>query len=94
MILEISMFLAQTGGDMMHWSDATWLMFFCVGIPIGGGIICGIVSVIAKEWRKARVAEAEARLKETMIAQGRPTDEIERVINASAFAKSKKTADE
>jgi hypothetical protein len=88
------MLLAQTADNWLYWSNGAWIAFFCVALPIGGGIICGIVSIIAKNWRKARIAEAEARLKESLIAQGRPTAEIERIINASAYSCNKQADDD
>jgi hypothetical protein len=75
-----------------NWSTEFTIMFFCIGLPIGGGLLCGIVAIIAENTRKTRVAEAEARLKEAMIAQGRPSDEIERVIKATAYGKKKDQA--
>ena len=81
------MLLAQSGGfGLPH---ELWMMIFLIGLPVGAGLLCGIVSIIAKNWRKLRIAEGEARLKEAMILQGRPTDEIERVINASAHGVKK-----
>jgi hypothetical protein len=51
------------------------------------GIACStlatIVGIVAKQWRKARVAELEASLKAEMISQGRSADEIERVLAAT-----------
>jgi hypothetical protein len=48
----------------------------------GGWIIPLTVSVIAKNWRKARESEQLAFLKQSMIERGMSVEEIERVINA------------
>jgi hypothetical protein len=50
-------------------------------------VVCGMlgtaISVIAKQWRKAREAEIEASLKAELIKQGRSAEEIEKVLRAS-----------
>lgn len=71
---------------------ATWLgipgmyliLLAIVAIPIIGLIITGVTALYLDYKKKVRIAEAELRLKEAMISQGRPTEEIERVIRASA----------
>lgn len=61
------------------------------GIPIVA-IVCfslvGIVSAVAKQWRKAREAELEASLKSELIAQGRSAEEIEHILKASGRVKA------
>ncbi len=51
------------------------------------GIVCSTlattVAVLAKQWRKARVAELEASLKAELIKQGRSPEEIEKVLRAT-----------
>ncbi|MHC4696293.1 MAG: hypothetical protein ACYTFA_06095 [Planctomycetota bacterium] len=46
--------------------------------------IIGLVAIIVPQWRKAKQAGDEARLKERMIERGFTADEIETVITASA----------
>ena len=41
-----------------------------------------VVWIIAHQWRKARVAAYNARLKQLMIERGMSADEIERVIHS------------
>ncbi|AWM41408.1 hypothetical protein GobsT_75520 [Gemmata obscuriglobus] len=50
----------------------------------GGLALWLIVATVADAWRKVRVAERNARLKQTMIERGYRADEIVRVLNASA----------
>jgi hypothetical protein len=49
-----------------------------VGIPSLGWM----VTEVAKNWRKVRVSEQLAALKQTMIDRGMTADEIERVLKA------------
>ncbi len=46
-----------------------------------------LVAIIVPQWRKAKQAGDEARLKERMIERGFTSDEIEKVIKASATPK-------
>ena len=46
-------------------------------------VVC-IVSVIAVQWRRVRVAEADATIKARMIEKGYSADEIERVLHAES----------
>ena len=62
-------------------------MVFLIVVPIIGGLLLGFAAIVFDYLKKTRIAEAEARLKESMIAQGRPTEEIERLIKASAYGK-------
>jgi hypothetical protein len=48
----------------------------------GGGILWLIVATIAEQWRKARVGERNAALKQSMVEHGYRADEITRVLNA------------
>jgi hypothetical protein len=50
----------------------------------GGGILWLIVATIAEQWRKARVGERNAALKQAMVEQGYRADEITRVLNAGS----------
>ncbi|MFO0848628.1 MAG: hypothetical protein U0871_08745 [Gemmataceae bacterium] len=62
----------------MDSSDIAKVTFFSivVGLPILGWIITAAVT----EWRKARVAEQEAVLKQSMIEKGFGPDDILRVL--------------
>jgi hypothetical protein len=51
-------------------------------IAIVAGCAVGAIAIIASAWRKARETSALSELKRDLIAQGRPTDEIERICNA------------
>ena len=55
-------------------------------VTVFAGIIV-LVAIIAPQWRKAKQAGDEARLKERMIERGFTADEIETVIKASATPK-------
>lgn len=48
----------------------------------GGLALWLIVTTVAENWRKARVAERDALLKQSMIDAGYRADEIVRVLNA------------
>lgn len=50
----------------------------------GGGILWLIVATIAEQWRKARVGERNAALKQAMVEQGYRAEEITRVLNAGS----------
>lgn len=48
----------------------------------GGGVLSLIVATIAENWRKSRVAENNAELKQAMIERGFRAEEIVKVLNA------------
>jgi hypothetical protein len=48
----------------------------------GGGALWLIIATVAENWRKARVAERQAALKQSMIDRGFRPDEIVKVLNA------------
>lgn len=48
----------------------------------GGGILWLMVATIAEQWRKVRVAERNAALKQSMVECGFRAEEIVRVVNA------------
>jgi hypothetical protein len=48
----------------------------------GGGVLWLVVTTLTENWRKARVAERNADLKQSMIDAGYKADEIVRVLNA------------
>jgi hypothetical protein len=48
----------------------------------GGLVLWLIVSTVAESWRKVRIAERNATLKQSMIDAGYRADEIVRVLNA------------
>lgn len=49
----------------------------------GGLALWLIVATVAEQWRKARVADRNAALKQAMIERGYKADEIVRVLNAA-----------
>jgi hypothetical protein len=53
-----------------------------VTFMFGGGALWLIVATVAEQWRKFRVADRNAVLKQSMIAAGYRPDEIVRVLNA------------
>lgn len=48
----------------------------------GGGALWLIVATVAEQWRKFRVADRNAALKQSMVAAGFRPDEIVKVLNA------------
>jgi hypothetical protein len=65
------------------WWEYIFTLWGAVIVMAVGVTLSSIAAAIAKQWRKAREAEAEAALKADMIAQGRSADEIERVLRAT-----------
>lgn len=63
-------------------SPFAWLMVATVA-----GVVAGIVGTIATNWRKVRIAEQEAALKQSMIDRGMSADEIVRVLAVGNQAK-------
>ena len=53
-----------------------------VTFMFGGGALWLIVATVAEQWRKWRVADRNASLKQSMIAAGYRPEEIVRVLNA------------
>lgn len=62
----------------MSSSDLSGVLFF--GIVVGLPVIGWMVTAAVTEWRKARVAEQEAVLKQSMIEKGFGPDDILRVL--------------
>lgn len=58
-----------------------WLIIGVVGLTL-----VAVAEIVAKAWRKARVAELDASLKAEMIRQGRSAEEIERILKAGGPA--------
>jgi hypothetical protein len=57
-----------------------------VTFMFGGGALWLIVATVAEQWRKFRVAERNASLKQSMVERGYRADEIVRVLNAGGDA--------
>jgi hypothetical protein len=55
-----------------------------VTFMFGGGALWLIVATIAEQWRKLRMAERNASIKQSMIEGGYRADEIVRVLNAGS----------
>lgn len=54
-----------------------------VTFTFGGAVLWLIVNTLAENWRKARVAERNAILKQSLAERGYRADEIVRVLNAA-----------
>jgi hypothetical protein len=52
-------------------------------IAIAGGLLVGMVAILAGTWQKNRQIELEIGLKQDMLNRGMSAEEIERVIKAS-----------
>jgi hypothetical protein len=48
-----------------------------------GGLLVAIIAVVAMQWRRVRIAEIEASLKQQMLDKGMTAAEIETVMKAS-----------
>lgn len=64
----------------MSSTDITFLAL--IGVVVGLPILGWILTSVAADWRKARVAEQAAVLKQSMIERGFTADDILRVIQA------------
>lgn len=55
-----------------------------IGLLIVSAAVCAIsiVLIVARHWRRVRIASYNARLKQLMIERGWSADEIERVLGA------------
>ena len=53
-----------------------------VTFMFGGGALWMIIATVAEQWRKFKVADRNAALKQSMVAAGYRPDEIVRVLNA------------
>ena len=79
---------AAGGGWWQLLQNSSLIFWGCIAL------IC-IVPSIAHYWYKARRAEIDARLKQSMINQGMSVDEIERVLAARSGKRSEApTADQ
>lgn len=59
----------------------------------GGGMVVGLVGIIAYHWRRLRQTEIETEMKREMLNRGMSAEDVERVIKASASpADGEKTA--
>lgn len=56
------------------------------------GPIVAIVAVVSTQWRKVRIAEMEAALKQQMLERGMSADQIEQVMHASLGGRGKPIA--
>jgi hypothetical protein len=73
-------------------AEFTWEVLFtdpfAVGIvAIVSFMAAGVINSIVTNWRKVRVAEQAAALKQSMIERGMSAEDIERVLKAGAPAK-------
>ena len=68
-------------------NDLFWICVFSVPVA---GIIAGAVSGAMANWRKVKVSEHRAALKQSMIERGMSADEIERVLQAGEPVKRAK----
>ncbi len=57
-------------------------------IAVVMGPLVGIVAVVAAQWRRVRIAEFEAALKQQMLDKGMSAAEIEQVMTASQNPKA------
>ena len=64
------------------WEDLAPVL--AIAVVIGVPVIGWVITDIAKNWRKVRVSEQLAALKQSMIERGMSAEEIERVLAAGA----------
>ena len=51
-------------------------------VAIIGGVLCGIIGILAAAWQKVRRAEILAALKQDMLNRGMSSDQIRTVLDA------------
>ncbi len=69
----MSEFIAGLGKGNIFWL-----------LVIGGGVIYGVVYCIVQSWRRVRITEIEATLKQQMLDRGMTAEDIERIMRASS----------
>lgn len=52
-------------------------------VAVVGGLLIAVISIVSHQWRRVRVAEYEASLKQQMLDKGLSAGEIEQVLKAS-----------
>jgi SOS response regulatory protein OraA/RecX len=57
-------------------------------ITVLGGVCIAVIALVANQWRRVRVAELEAGLKQQMIDRGMSPAEIEQLLAASQDGKA------
>jgi hypothetical protein len=55
-----------------------------VTFTFGGAVLWLVVTTVAENWRKWRVCERNAAVKQAMVERGYRADEITRVLNSGA----------
>ncbi len=68
------------------WDNLAWIL--AALFIFGGGTIYSIVTVLSKNWRRARESEHLMLLKQSMIDKGMSPEDIERVLLAGLPPKS------
>jgi hypothetical protein len=68
---QVSEFLSKFTGDDL-----------CGLLAIAGGLLCGLVAIVATFWYRIRKAEIAATLKQEMLNRGMSADEIKTVLEA------------
>jgi hypothetical protein len=60
------------------------LGLFLGGTAIVGGLLCGIIGIIAGTWQKVRRAEIAAALKQDMLNRGMSAEDIRTILDAGS----------
>ena len=68
---QMSEFLSKFNGDDL-----------CGLLAIAGGLLCGLVAIVATFWYRIRKAEIAATLKQDMLNRGMSADDIKTVLEA------------
>lgn len=72
--------------ESFDWGIVFKSPFGFLMVGAAGGILAGIVGTIATNWRRVRVAEQDAALKQNMIERGMSAEDIVRVLSAGKRA--------
>jgi len=72
--------LSKLGGGQLLVLVAEMIVL----VAVFGGLLTGIIAVLATQWRRVRVTEAETALKQQLLEKGMSAAEIEQVLKASS----------
>jgi hypothetical protein len=76
----------KTVSEFWSLSNPVWLIPM---VAIVAGCLTGILCTMAESWRKVRVAEMDAALKQQMLDRGWSAEEIQRVLKLSSSSEDR-----
>lgn len=67
----------------MLFAETNLTQIVAICVPVGGAFVTWMITSVAAEWRKAKVAEYRAILIQGMVDKGFSPGEVERVLKAA-----------